>query len=298
MGPYPLSFFGLIMPNHEIPSLRSPETALRMLEASYAAIRHQHDTEAAKRYISAHWNRYLWLTQRIPDISPGARSLEIGASILSSLLKREFRSEVTVAYHELESEWAERFREEGITGHALEILRDRLPFEENGFELILCDQILEHLPVAPHFLLKRLFQLLTPGGELLLCVPNFANFEKRIALLRGSNPQDNMDSDYVYYAHHREPVMAECREWVKTCGGVVVEDCITDFEASTSFPLKIWNTARYLKHAEFHRIAHLLLPSMRDYIFLRCAKRPGFHLDKTETTPPLKRTGEFGSPPL
>ncbi len=281
------------MPNHNILPSRSYADASRMLEASYAAVRYQHDTEAARHYISAHWRRYLWLTHRLPNLPTGAEVLEIGASILSSLLKRELDAQVTVAYHELEKEWGERFRQEGISGHALELLRDELPFSENSFDLILCDQILEHFPVAPHFFLKRLFHILKPEGELLLCVPNFARFENRAALLRGRNPQETMDKDFVYYAHHREPVAAECRAWVRDCGGMVVEDCFTDFEPPTSVGAKAWTAARFLKHWELHRLAHLFIPSMRDYIFLRCRKREGYLTDADDMVPPLARSGEF-----
>jgi SAM-dependent methyltransferase len=190
---------------------------------------------------------------KIPPLSGTARVLEIGASILSSALRMEYGCEMHCAYHRMEPEWAERFAAEGIQGKPLELLRDPLPYGENVFDLVLLDQVLEHLPLAPHFLLRQVFRCLKPEGRLLLCVPNFARWENRWKLLRGGNPQEPMDGRFVYYAHHFEPVMSDCLGWVRGSGGVVLEKKWTDFGAESR-----WRR-----------------PSLRGFCFVSAARNPG-----------------------
>jgi SAM-dependent methyltransferase len=265
-----------------------------MLRATYVEIRHQHDTQAARDFIAAHWNRYVRILQKLPQFEKGAPVLEVGASIVSSVLKRRLGADVHTAFHELETEWARRFAEEGIKGTPVELLRDPLPYAPGTFALILFDEVMEHFPLSPDFFVAQLIRLLRPGGQLILSVPNFATWEHRMGLLRGRNPQDPMDARFVYYAHHREPVMAECLELAARCGGRVTEHSWTDYAAPVPKARAAWNLLRFLKHGEFHKIAHVLIPSMRSYLFLRIERDP----DAGEipiVPPPMVATREFRS---
>lgn len=263
-----------------------------LLRGTYGEIRHLHDTQAARDFISAHWNRYVRILQKLPRFEKGAPVLEVGASIVSSVLKRRLGADVHTAYHELETEWAHRFAEEGIKGTPVELLRDLLPYAPGSFALILFDEVMEHFPLSPDFFVTQLIRLLRPGGQLILSVPNFATWEHRMALLRGRNPQDPMDARFVYYAHHREPVMAECLELAARCGGRVTEHFYTDYAAPVSPMRTGWNLLRYLRHLELHKIAHVLLPSMRSYLFLRIERDPDAK-EMPSTEPPMSRSLEF-----
>lgn len=266
----------------------SADAALRR---TFAGISHLHATPAAQAFIAAHWNRYCHILGALPRLEPGAPVLEVGASIVASALKAQ-GADVHVAFHELETEWAARFAAEGIKGTPVELLRDELPYAPGTFAVILFDEVMEHFPLAPDFFVARLIRLLRPGGQLILSVPNFATWEKRFALLRGRNPQDPMDARFVYYAHHREPVMAECEDLARRCGGIVKERYWTDYAAPASGGRTAWNLLRYLRHLEFHKIAHVLLPSMRSYLFLRIERDPAAP-EGPLPPPPLAGSPEF-----
>ena len=181
---------------------------------------------------------------------------------------------------------------EGIKGTPVELLRDPLPYAPGTFALILFDEVMEHFPLSPDFFVKRLIRLLRPGGQLILSVPNFATWEHRAALLRGRNPQDHMDERFVYYAHHREPVMAECLELAARCGGRVIEHFWTDYAAPVTKARTAWNLVRYLRHLEFHKIAHVLIPAMRSYLFLRIERDMGAK-EEPLPPPPMADSREF-----
>ena len=132
--------------------------------------------------------------------------------------------------------------------------------------------------MAPHFLLRQIFRCLKPGGQLLLCVPNFARWENRWKLFRGGNPQEPMDSRFIYYAHHYEPVMGDCLGWVRDSGGRVLEKAWVDFDPPHGF-----------LGAQLAR----LKPSTRSYCFVRAGRAPLADYQPEQLEPPLRRSGEF-----
>jgi SAM-dependent methyltransferase len=267
-----------------------------MVQRTFDAVK-AHHAASGHEYIRTHWRRYVHLAMRLPSLRPKAPCLEIGASIFSNLLELEFDASVTSIYHELESEWSGRFQNEGITGHACELMRDELPVPDNSFDLVVCDQVMEHFPLAADVVVRQAIAKLTENGVLLFSTPNFAVSEKRVALLLGLNPQDPMDQRFVYYAHHREPVMKECIELVERCGGIVIDSEWSDFDAAPGMGSSVWELLRHLRHGHVHRLAHFFFPSMRSYLFLRIGRKKGAFSEVAKMSPPLSATGEFARRP-
>jgi len=251
-----------------------------LLGETWNAVRSRHPTRGAQEYVQAHWGRYVWMLASLGPIRPGMRVLEIGASIVSSALKRA-GAEVSVAYHELEPEWEARFAAEGINGFPVELLRDGLPFAPESFDLILCDQVLEHLPLSYDFLLKQMLGVLVPEGTLAISTPNFAAWEKRWALLRGKNPQDALDSVFLYYSHHREPVMGELCGDIRRCGGRIRSFHWTDFAPPQRPVGRLSGFMKNLAARRWGPLLHALVPGFRDYLVVFATVDAGFR--------PLKR---------
>ncbi len=264
----------------------------RLLRKTYSEIKPQH-SERGHRFIEEHWTRYIGLLALMPPLSRQTRVLEIGASILSAHLFKTYQCPVTVVYHEIESEWKERFSLLGIPAYPVELMRDCLPVENDSYDLILFNEVMEHFPLHPGFFMRQLIQKLSAHGELLFTVPNFATSEKRLQLFLGKNPQDSMDEQFVYYAHHREPVMAECVELVEECGGTVVYHHWCDFDGD---PALIPLVKRHLFHFYRHRLhpfLHLVFPSLRKYLVVKAAKKAGFDFARSTLVPPLSASMEF-----
>jgi methionine biosynthesis protein MetW len=59
-----------------------------------------------------------------------------------------------------------------------------LPFEAGSFDVVVCADILEHLP-EPAASLTLLSEFCRPGGAVVISVPNVANWQARLRLLRG-----------------------------------------------------------------------------------------------------------------
>lgn len=66
----------------------------------------------------------------------------------------------------------------------LDLEIDKIPYNENYFDLIIAAEVLEHL-FAPKELLKKVHKLLKPKGELIISTPNILYWGNRIKFLRG-----------------------------------------------------------------------------------------------------------------
>ena len=244
-------------------------------------------------FIATHWTRYVNLLTLLPKLSSKSIVLEIGASILSSAISRIFGATVHTVHHELESEWPSNYRKDVVQCFPAEILRDPLPVADNTYDCILFDEVMEHLPVRPEFVVRQIICKLKAEGELIFTVPNFATSQKRLSFLFGKNPQDHMDPLFVYYAHHREPVMNECIDIVKSCGGTVIESQWTDFSFKAAAYKRAWYYLRQLRFGNIHPLIHRIIPSTRDYIFIRVKRNQEFKLNVADCIPPLSKTSEF-----
>lgn len=64
---------------------------------------------------------------------------------------------------------------------------DRLPYDDNFFDLVIAGEIIEHI-FDTDFFLEEIKRILKPGGKLLISTPNMASFGRRLLLLFGFNP--------------------------------------------------------------------------------------------------------------
>ena len=71
--------------------------------------------------------------------------------------------------------------------YSVDIERERFPFRDEVFDVVVCNQVLEHLKNI--FLpLKEMDRAVKTGGYLLLGVPNLAGLYNRVLLLLGRQP--------------------------------------------------------------------------------------------------------------
>lgn len=77
--------------------------------------------------------------------------------------------------------------EKGITAYSLDIEKDRFPFQDESIDLVICNQVLEH--VKELFLIAHeITRSLKVGGHFIVGVPNIASFHNRMGLLFGKHP--------------------------------------------------------------------------------------------------------------
>ena len=90
--------------------------------------------------------------------------------------------------------------------------------EPVGYDVVVCAEVIEHLPVSPLHALRFLGSALRPGGWLVLQTPNAARIGNRLRLLAGRNPFETLRDDLVSPGHIREYTVDEVLELGRAAG--------------------------------------------------------------------------------
>lgn len=98
-----------------------------------------------------------------------------------------------------------------VQHHLFDVERDRWPFEDGAFDVVLCMEVLEHLTYSPAHLLHEANRVLGAAGALLLTTPNALAATKLARLLRGRSPGARYSGYGPGGRHNREFTPAEVR---------------------------------------------------------------------------------------
>lgn len=99
-----------------------------------------------------------------------------GSGALSKFLKEELNLDVTAADID-----ASKWKYAGAQFQSLD-LNERLPFEDNSFDLVVCLEGLKHFGFV-NFTLSEFSRILKPGGILVVTIPNDLSLQTRLRYL-------------------------------------------------------------------------------------------------------------------
>ena len=141
------------------------------------------------------------------------------------------------------------------------------------YDIIVMAEVLEHLPVAPTRLLKRIKTHLKTGGYLVLTTPNGVALKKRMKLLEGKVPYTLISEDPAYPSHFREYTLSELRAFARTCGLTCVSHKTTDdwyWRYNPSLiPQSGFQAVRHRLAVRVHEAVEAMLPdSLKESIVL------------------------------
>lgn len=181
-------------------------------------------------YARHDFERFLRTVELVPS-APGT-GLEIGANpYFTTMLLSWFRPDVKMCltnfFGKSEAKSGVQVVEvEGISGirkHALEfshvnIESDRLPYDDESFDVVLYCEVLEHMTNDPVRSLREIRRVIKPGGCLVLTTPNAARLEAVTRLLAGLNIYDQYSGYGPYGRHNREYTANEVQALLQHCG--------------------------------------------------------------------------------
>ena len=104
----------------------------------------------------------------------------------------------------LESLLKDLFQEHRVHVLALNIETEPLEYPNSFFDLVVFQEVIEHLHNSPKLALDEMKRVLKPGGYLIVSTPNIANLKKRINLLKGNSIHWNL-KDYYNYKYVSPP---------------------------------------------------------------------------------------------
>jgi SAM-dependent methyltransferase len=88
---------------------------------------------------------------------------------------------------------------------------DEFPFESKSFDLVLCQEIIEHLLFSPVQMLCEIHRVLKSDGLMFLTTPNTLRAAHTLAVIGGINPYDPYSSYGPYGRHSREYTLSELK---------------------------------------------------------------------------------------
>jgi methionine biosynthesis protein MetW len=110
----------------------------------------------------------------------------------------------------------------GLEVARVDLETGRLPWEDASVDVVVCNQVLEHLKNV-WLPMTEMHRVLRPGGHAVLSVPNLASLHNRVLLALGRQPT----SIRVLGPHVRGYAFAEFRDLVALGGAYEVERAIT-----------------------------------------------------------------------
>ncbi len=139
--------------------------------------------------------------------------LDIGAGQGDDLLlAKSINPNAEIHAVEVYPEYAVRLREKGMAVHSLNIEHDPLPFPDRSVDIVIANQILEHVKEL-FWIFHELARVLPVGGKMLLGIPNLASLHNRILLAFGKQPSPLKNNS----AHIRGYTKSDLVRFLGTC---------------------------------------------------------------------------------
>ncbi len=125
--------------------------------------------------------------------------------------------------------YAAKLAEKGIRVHSLNIEKDRLPFQDGSVDVVIANQILEHVKEL-FWIFHEISRVLPLGGKVILGVPNLASLHNRILLAFGRQPSPLKNNS----AHIRGYTKRDLVNFLESCfpGGYKLKE----FGGSNFYP--------------------------------------------------------------
>lgn len=132
-----------------------------------------------------YWRTYQHLMRL--DLGPGTTVIEIGGGQLAILLAKLHGLQATVA--DVNERAEGDVRAGGLGFEVADLYTGELP--ERRYDLVVCLEVIEHVPLPPSIVLERLAAMTTPQGEVFLTTPNGTRLRNILYMLAGREVLDH-----------------------------------------------------------------------------------------------------------
>lgn len=184
-------------------------------------------------YLNDAYTRFKETIKIIPDLSSKTKVLELGANpyFLTLLLKKYYNIDPNLSNYfnsdfkkqESQTITSNKFKEkQSFTFKHFNVEKDKFPYKNNSYGLVLNCEILEHLTTDPVFCFQEIHRILKPHGYLLITTPNVNRLENWLKLAKGGNIYDPYSGYGPYGRHNREYTINELRDIIFTNGFKII----------------------------------------------------------------------------
>lgn len=216
--------------SHEKKKLMSSAKARHCLHELYNELE---DSFERNKLFGQQYYRYLSILRELPDDPDGKKVLEIGFGIghMSACIKK-----LGFQLHCVDltiDKPHKRLHDYKIPLYECDIEREKLPFENKSFDIILFNDVIEHLMDDPKRTLEQLRRVLKSSGTIIMTTPNVLYLPLVVYPLLGKNVFPILSEYYqvprllrlreVYDRHNRLYTMSEAVDVMSQAGLIVQE---------------------------------------------------------------------------
>jgi methionine biosynthesis protein MetW len=206
------------------------------------------------------YGRHL-IRKFLEESSPFEKVLDIGAGRGADLLYAlEIQKNATLYAVENFPPYVKELESKGVTVFARDIEREKLPFEDESLDVILINQVLEHVKDV-FWILNEISRVLKVGGHLIVGVPNLASLHNRFLLMLGKQPTSIKNDS----AHVRGYTKSDFRNLLNA--GFTDGYSLSNFGGSNFYPFP----------APIAKPLAVLMPTMAWGIFMNWKKEKAYH---------------------
>jgi len=138
-------------------------------------------------YFKRHEKKYRVLQEIISALPGVTKILDIGIGTGVFYTVFPDREKYEIQGVDIVSDFNDLLKSRGIRSDIVDINKDKLPYEDGTFDLVICDSLLEH-SLNPRNVSSELTRVLKPGKFLILGTPNILSARARLNYFRGRNP--------------------------------------------------------------------------------------------------------------
>lgn len=181
--------------------------------------------DSRRRYLEMHEPRFAGILRICRTLVPdsAARVLDVGRSELTASLSSFYRDVLTLGLDPNKDDGGHREMQDlGRIPHITFDLLNAATVADwpdcGTFDLVILSEVIEHLHIAPAFVLAFLGSLLSYNGFLVCTTPNATAISKRIRMCIGRNPYEQLRLYSRNPGHIREYTRKELFEIAGTVG--------------------------------------------------------------------------------
>jgi len=165
-----------------------------------------------KKYMMYHRKRFAFLRKILDKYitgSPSPKVLEIGPwGIRTYLLYNECDLYTMGIYDPKVCDINKHFEVN------LSTLPNGFPEIDKKFDIVICCEVIEHLPISMDTMYEFLNSLLNKKGILIIQTPNGVSLKNRMSMVLGKNPFPLIDKTTMHFHNHiREYTLEELKEF-------------------------------------------------------------------------------------
>lgn len=153
------------------------------------------------RYLESYYHRFSKMIEMIVEgVAPekDKKVLDIGIAygFYGIVLREVFGFEVVgMELPQYISKYCALCKKHKIDVKAGNLMEKNLPFEKHQFDAIILGEIIEHIPLSPYLMFKKLKPYLKKDGIILVTVPNIAHKRNIKRLLSGQNVNEKFSRE-------------------------------------------------------------------------------------------------------